>query len=63
MCWRMKHPDTGSLGSSGSDLQQVRQPRQHVGGDGGDVADTLTVFQKDPDQQQNRPVEPNVSER
>lgn len=40
-----------------SDLQEVRQTRQHVGGDGRDVVDTLTVFQKDPDQQQNRPAE------
>lgn len=38
-----------------SDLEEIRQTRQHVGGDGWDVVDTLTVFQKDPDQQQNRP--------
>lgn len=41
----------------GSDLEEVRQTGQHVGSDGGDVVDTLTVFQKDPDQQQNRPEE------
>lgn len=39
----------------GSDLKEVRQTCQHVGGDGWDVVDALTVFQKDPDQQQNRP--------
>ena len=41
--------------SAGWDLEEVGQTRQHVGGDGWDVVDTLTVFQKDPDQQQNRP--------
>lgn len=40
-----------------SDLEEVRQAGQHVGGDGRDVVDALTVFQKDPDQQQNRPGE------
>lgn len=53
---------TGGGGGGGSDLQQVRQAGQHVGGDGGDVADTLTVFQEDPDQQQDRPEERDTTE-